>query len=295
MLYTSLYTGEEIDAAIAEVIDLKDLINILNSNITAINNSINTINSNINNNIPFINTEIDNINSKILLNNEKLATINDSVDNINGKISNLHPSLLLPKNYFPMEYISATAGPRLNTNLIIDFNNDIEIILYFKLSTTGVRQFLFGNYPTTPNLNIELTTGNLFRLYISESATYDTNGKTAMAANTLYCCRLVWDKNTSIFKLYLDNNLEVTSNAVSFFKNYTVPALTLFLDQRDNATSTFTKQISIYRYIVKENNKTIMDLIPCIKDNGQKVFFNSVNNNCLANTGSGSFTGALQI
>ena len=64
-------------------------------------------------------------------------------------------------------YTFASDGSYMDSGLILDFDNNYNINMDVNIPTSGKRYLLIGNYNTSRQLNLEITTGNNVRIYQS--------------------------------------------------------------------------------------------------------------------------------
>lgn len=195
----------------------------------------------------------------------------------------------LPEGYTLLKYIKSSGTQSIDTEVCLDFSQDVEVEISFETSTANVRYSVINSFYKSgvESWGLEVFNDNRLRLYWNMAEVSVFVG--SISAGTKHTARFEWDATTQTYRLYLDGELLATNTyAYSGTTPYTAR---VFLDNRSNSGATFNSPLSVYDLYMK-NGTVEKDFVACINPDVEYGMYDKVNAKFYGNAGSGAFTGA---
>ena len=202
-----------------------------------------------------------------------------------GEFCHVYPAknIIVKPRFLSHEYLYAKGitfkdYATIDTGFAQNWNKNFTIEIKFSYATSGRRYLLIGNYPTNNNLNIELTTGNKFRVYCDASpdSTYSDIQVPIGCENTM---TFSYDSSAKQFTACMDDG-EGGHYVKTGTPNKTGPVIdSLWIGQADRRGSNTFSPITVYSVKIYEDGYFIRDLRPAQKIDGETGGMVDVENN----------------
>ena len=139
-------------------------------------------------------------------------------------------------DYNISDYTFATAADAImNTGLIFDYDEDFVINITFNLPVSSRRYLLIGNFGTSKNLNLEVTTDNRLRVFQDGDR---TSNPLITIGEDINCVLNYTSSNKNVTYSYSSNSSSGTIGGTFGASGYTGAALRLGQDYRGGTTFT---------------------------------------------------------
>ena len=198
----------------------------------------------------------------------------------------LNPSRL-PAGYTEVEYIQNTGHSYIDTNFVP--NQDTRIVADMQLvtQTDYPRLFGAGAWNSATGINIDYEGGHLLISWF---------GKTSWTQTTLATNlnRHVYDLNKNY--LYVDETLLISNTYTTKTASDNLAVFTYIANGRPSTTTDWDKEFfkgKLWSFQVYDNGTLVRDLVPCIRDNDNKVGAYDIVNNVFYTVPTGYTTDTL--
>ena len=141
----------------------------------------------------------------------------------------------------------------IDTGFIPDTNYDFSLAAKMTTSASSKRYLLFGNYPASAHINLEVSNGNKARIYITKGTNIDRSSNVAIPSGTEFNLKFDYTASTYSYLYRLSNDnfvADLTGEAANIRNTLMTSPLLIGNDYR-TGSNPFGNTISVKDVIIR--------------------------------------------